>query len=52
MDDKDLESLAKKEMNRRQIKSVVKTVRLLAKEKNIPLALEHVEMLLRVKNSG
>lgn len=52
IDDSDLETLAKNEMNGRQIKNVVKTARLLAKQKNVPLAMEHVELVLRVKAGG
>ncbi|TVY25298.1 26S proteasome regulatory subunit 4-like protein [Lachnellula hyalina] len=52
MNDKDLERLAKNEMNGRQIKNVVKTARLLAKQKNIPLAVEHIEMVLKVKSNN
>jgi SpoVK/Ycf46/Vps4 family AAA+-type ATPase len=45
----DLESLAKNEINGRQIKNIVKTGRLLAKQQNTPLALGHLEMALKVK---
>ena len=45
----DLEGLAENEMNGRQIKNVVKTGRLLAKQRKVPLAREHIEMVLKVK---
>ncbi|KAH8893106.1 P-loop containing nucleoside triphosphate hydrolase protein [Thozetella sp. PMI_491] len=45
----DLEILSRNELNGRQIKNVIKTARLLSKQKMAPLAMEHVEMVLRVK---
>jgi hypothetical protein len=45
----DLETLAKNEINGRQIKNIIKTARLLSKQHKIPLAMEHVEMVLKVK---
>lgn len=46
----DLETLAANhEINGRQIKNVVKTARLLSKRQNVPLGLEHVEMVLRIR---
>ena len=45
----DLERLAENEMNGRQIKNVVKTGRLLAKQRKVPLTREHIEMVLKVK---
>ncbi|PYI04036.1 P-loop containing nucleoside triphosphate hydrolase protein [Aspergillus sclerotiicarbonarius CBS 121057] len=50
LSEKDLESLAKIEMNGRQIKNVVKTARLLSKQQHVPLGMEHVEMVLKVGN--
>ncbi|PWY89945.1 P-loop containing nucleoside triphosphate hydrolase protein [Aspergillus heteromorphus CBS 117.55] len=47
--EKDLETLAKIEVNGRQIKNIVKTARLLSKQAGVPLAMEHVEMVLKVK---
>ncbi|ORY60273.1 P-loop containing nucleoside triphosphate hydrolase protein [Pseudomassariella vexata] len=49
LSDKDLDILAKNEINGRQIKNIVKTARLLSKQKKAPLALEHIEMVLKVK---
>jgi len=50
LSDSDLETLAENEnINGRQIKNIVKTARLLSKQQNVPLAMEHVEMVLKVK---
>ncbi len=49
LSDRDLETLAANEMNGRQIKNIVKTARLLSKQKKVPLALGHIEMVLKVK---
>ena len=49
---KDLEALAKIELNGRQIKNIIKTARLLSKQEKAPLAMEHVEMVLRVKKGS
>ena len=49
LSDMDLENLAKIEMNGRQIKNIIKTGRLLSKQQDVPLALEHIEMVLKVK---
>lgn len=49
LSDSDLETLAKNEINGRQIKNIIKTARLLSKQKKVPLAMEHVDMVLRVK---
>lgn len=49
LSDNDLESLAKNEINGREIKNIVKTSRLLAKQQKVPLAMEHVQMVLKVK---
>lgn len=49
LSNEDLETLAKNEINRRQIKNIIKTGRLLSKQKKVPLAMEHVEMVLKVK---
>ncbi|KAI4144378.1 MAG: hypothetical protein LQ340_006676, partial [Diploschistes diacapsis] len=43
----DLENLAKIEVNGRQIKNIVKTARLLSKQEKAPLAMEHIEMVLK-----
>ncbi|RAK97156.1 ATP-binding protein [Aspergillus ibericus CBS 121593] len=48
----DLESLAAIEMNGRQIKNTVKTARLLSKQDNVPLAREHIEMVLNVRKGS
>lgn len=50
--DSDLEILAQNEINGRQIKNIVKTSRLLSKQQNVPLAMEHVEMVLKVKKGN
>ncbi|KFY09596.1 hypothetical protein V491_08077 [Pseudogymnoascus sp. VKM F-3775] len=47
--DKDLAILAKNEINGRQIKNIIKTGRLLSKQQKVPLSMEHVEMVLKVK---
>lgn len=47
-----LAELAKADLNGRQIKNVVKTARLLALRDGSPLALKHVETVLRVKRGG
>ncbi|OBT62584.1 hypothetical protein VE03_07373 [Pseudogymnoascus sp. 23342-1-I1] len=47
--DKDLATLAKNEINGRQIKNIIKTSRLLSKQQKVPLGMEHVEMVLKVK---
>lgn len=49
LSDEDLETLAKNEFNGRQIKNIIKTGRLLSKQQKVPLAMEHVEMVLKVK---
>ena len=48
----DLETLAKIEVNGRQIKNIVKTARLLSKQSKAPLAMDHIEMVLKVKNAS
>ncbi|KAF2967591.1 hypothetical protein GQX73_g5990 [Xylaria multiplex] len=47
--EKELTALAEQEMNGREIKNIVKTARLLSKQKNVPLAMEHIELVLKVK---
>ena len=49
LSDKDLETLATIEINGRQIRNIIKTARLLSKQAKAPLAMEHIEMVLRVK---
>jgi ATP-dependent 26S proteasome regulatory subunit len=50
LSDLDLKTLAANhEINGREIKNVIKTARLLAKQQDIPLGLEHIDMVLRVK---
>ena len=49
LNDRDLKTLAKNEINGRQIKNIIKTGRLLSKQQNVPLAMEHIEMVLKVK---
>lgn len=50
--EKDLKTLAKIDMNGREIKNTVKTARLLASQKGVPLAMEHVATVLRVKDGS
>ena len=50
--DKDLKTLAKIEVNGRQIKNIIKTARLLSKQEKAPLAMKHVEMVLKVKKGS
>ncbi|CZR61960.1 uncharacterized protein PAC_11857 [Phialocephala subalpina] len=50
--DKDLEYLASKEMNGRQIKNILKSAQLLASRSGKQLALSHIETVLRVSNEG
>ena len=52
MSDNDLETLAKIEVNGRQIKNIVKTARLLSKQERAPLAMKHIEMVLKVKKGS
>ena len=49
LSEEELESLAKIECNGRQIKNIVKTARLLSKQDKVPLAMEHVNIVLKVK---
>jgi len=49
LSDRDLETLAENGINGRQIKNIIKTGRLLAKQQKMPLAMEHIEMVLKVK---
>ena len=48
--EKDIKTLARIDMNGREIKNTVKTARLLASQKRVPLAMEHVATVLRVKD--
>ena len=50
--DNDLDVLAQMDLNGREIKNVVKTARLLASWKEMPLAMEHVATVLRVKEGS
>ncbi|KAF3481902.1 uncharacterized protein GIQ15_04661 [Arthroderma uncinatum] len=52
LNDKDLETLAKIELNGREIKNIIKTARLLSKQEKAPLAMQHVEMVLKVKKGS
>ena len=52
IDEKDLGTLAKMDLNGREIKNVVKTAKLLASQKKVPLAMEHVATVLRVKDGS
>ena len=48
----ELKALAGMDMNGREIKNIVKTARLLASQKRMPLAMEHVATVLRVKDGS
>ncbi|KAB8076238.1 P-loop containing nucleoside triphosphate hydrolase protein [Aspergillus leporis] len=52
LSDKDVETLATIEVNGREIKNIIKTARLLSKQEKTPLAVEHIEMVLRVKKGS
>lgn len=52
IEEKDLKTLAKIDMNGREIKNTVKTARLLASQKRAPLSMEHVATVLRVKEGS
>ena len=52
IEEKDLRALAKIDMNGREIKNTVKTARLLASQKGVPLAMGHVATVLRVKDGS
>ena len=47
--DEDLDTLARFEMNGRQIKNVLKTAQLLASRKGVPLRYEHVDTVLGIE---
>lgn len=49
LSDRDLETLAENEINGREIKNIIKTGRLMSKQQKVPLAMNHVEMVLKVK---
>ena len=50
--EEDLEFLAGKKLNGRQIKNVIKTAQLLASEQKKPLDLEHMHTVLRITQIG
>ena len=50
--EKDINALAKTDMNGREIKNTIKTARLLASQKRVPLAMEHIATVLRVKDGS
>lgn len=52
LSDKDLETLTKIEVNGRQIRNIIKTARLLSNQEKAPLAMRHIEMVLKVKNGS
>jgi hypothetical protein len=52
LSEKDLETLAKIEINGRQIKNIIKTARLLSKQEGAPLTMEHIEIVLKVKKGS
>ncbi|KAL1607619.1 hypothetical protein SLS60_002553 [Paraconiothyrium brasiliense] len=47
--DEDLQQLATKDLNGRQIKNIVKTARLLAASEKLSLEMDHIEAVMRVK---
>ncbi|KAI3391834.1 hypothetical protein diail_6711, partial [Diaporthe ilicicola] len=49
LDEESMLRLAESELNGRQIKNVVKTARLLAAGDKVPLRLDHIETVMRVK---
>ena len=50
--EQDIKALAQTDMNGREIKNTIKTARLLASQKGVPLAMEHVATVLRVKDGS
>lgn len=50
--DKDLAKLARLDLNGREIKNIIKTARLLANRRSSPLALDHIETVLRIKKES
>lgn len=52
LSDADLDSLAQKRMNGRQIKNLIKTAQLLASEQNKPLGLDHIHTVLMITRIG
>lgn len=50
LSERDLQHLAKIAVNGRQIKNIIKTAHLLSKQEKAPLGMNHVEMVLKVKN--
>ncbi|KAF2184022.1 P-loop containing nucleoside triphosphate hydrolase protein [Zopfia rhizophila CBS 207.26] len=52
LDSSDLEFLAQRKMNGREIKNVIKAAQLLASEKDTALSLEHVHTVLRITQIG
>jgi hypothetical protein len=52
LSDENLDTLAKIEVNGRQIRNIIKTARLLSKQERAPLAMEHIEMVLKVKKGS
>ncbi len=52
IDEEDLGTLANMDVNGREIKNIVKTAKLLASQKRVPLAMEHVTTVLRVKDGS
>lgn len=49
LNEADLDALSKIELNGRQIKNIVKTARLLSQQDRTPLSMEHVNLVLKVK---
>ena len=52
IDEEDLRTLANMDVNGREIKNIVKTAKLLASQKRVPLAMEHVATVVRVKDGS
>jgi SpoVK/Ycf46/Vps4 family AAA+-type ATPase len=52
LDEKDLKYLAELDANGRQIKNIIKTARLLSKQEKLPLSMDHIKMVLKVKSGS
>ena len=52
LNEKDLETLAKIEVNGREIKNIIKTAHLLSKQERAPLAMKHIDLVLKVRKGS
>ncbi|KAI8715738.1 AAA domain-containing protein [Fusarium sp. LHS14.1] len=52
LDDKDLESLSRWDINGRQIKSAIKTARIMAANEGVPLGVRHLDIVLNIRRRG